>query len=430
MNVPRRAQLFTVFVSIVTFSCGSQVPSPALRDENPQGGKSEEAAELSGARRFQIDVPDHILTDLKDRLGRTRFPDELNSVGWDYGTHLPYLKEFLAYWRDEFDWRKQERLLNQFDHFKMTIDGLDIHFIHQRSSVPGARPLLITHGWPGSFFEFTKIIGPLTEPAAHGGQAADAFHLVIPSIPGYGFSDKPREPGYSPARMADILDSLMERLGYQRYGAQGGDWGSFIARWLAARHPDHLIGIHLNLINGGPPPGVDNPEAGVPIEEVQELRARQALMENERGYGQIQGTKPQTLGYGLNDSPAGLAAWIVEKFRTWCDCGGELERKFTKDELLTNITIYWVTETITSSSRLYYESRQAGALGGFGFIKVPTGAAIFPKDPFSFMPRKWADAQYNIVRWTEMPRGGHFAAMEEPELLVRDIRAFFRPLMN
>jgi len=426
--VKRRLHVSAVLVALAFLSsCGEAGgPSTAAEDTNTPGGEGAAAIDSTAIRRFQIEVPDAVLADLKDRLSRTRFPDELNDVGWAYGTDLQYLKALVAYWRDQFDWREQERRLNDFDHFKTTIDGLDVHFIHQRSPVDGARPLLITHGWPGSFVEFTKIIGPLTDPVAHGGQAADAFQLVIPSIPGYGFSDKPREPGYSPARMADILAALMDRLGYERYGAQGGDWGSIITRALAAKYPDRLIGIHLNMMTGGAPPGVDTPDAGVPVEELERMRARQAFMENERGYGQIQGSKPQTLGYGLNDSPAGLAAWIVEKFRTWCDCEGDPERKFTKDELLTNITLYWVTETITSSTRLYYESRTAGGTG-LGFIKVPTGAAIFPKELF-FTPRTWAQARYNLVHWTEMPRGGHFAAMEEPELLVNDIRAFFRTL--
>ncbi len=297
------------------------------------------AADPDAIRPFRIDVPEDVLADLRDRLARTRLPDEVPGTGWAYGTDLGYMRGLLAYWEHEFDWRVQEARLNEFDQFVTSVDGLDIHFVHQRSPNPDAIPLLITHGWPGSFTEFTKIIGPLTDPAAHGGEAADAFHVVIPSLPGFGFSEKPREGGFNPERMSEVLAALMERLGYERYGAQGGDWGSIITRWLAATHPDRVTGLHLNFVIAGPPPDVDDPEVGVPPEEMVLMRERQAFMSNERGYSAIQSTKPQTLGYGLNDSPAGLAAWIVEKFHEWSDLDdGNVESKFTKDELLTNIT--------------------------------------------------------------------------------------------
>ena len=392
----------------------------------PAPGQEESAAEDPEAiRPFTIDVPDAVLADLKDRLSRTRLPDDLVGTEWDYGTNREYLEELLAYWRDEFSWRDQEWLLNGFDHFKTDIDGLDVHFIHQRSPHEDALPLVITHGWPGSIMEFYKIIPLLVDPTNYGGEAADAFHVVAPSIPGYGFSDKPTGRGYGPEKMAAIIGRLMERLGYDRYGTQGGDWGSIISRWQAAQHPDRVVGVHLNMVTAGPPEGVDDPTAGVPPEELARTRERQAFFADERGYSNIQGTKPQTLGYGLNDSPAGLAAWIVEKFRTWCDCGGDVESQFTKDELLTNITIYWATQTITSSTRIYYESRRA--TNQPGYIETPVGAAIFPKELF-IPPRAWAEAAYNVTHWTEMPRGGHFAALEEPELLTEDIRAFFRKL--
>ena len=387
---------------------------------------AEEQPDAEGIRPFTIEIADEVLEDLNDRLARSRLPDQISGTGWDYGTNGTYVEALLAYWQDGFDWRAQERRLNEFDHFKTAIDGVDVHFIHQRSAEEDAMPLLLTHGWPGSFVEFANLIGPLTNPAAYGGDPADAFHVVIPSLPGYGFSGKPTERGYNPERMADVLAGLMERLGYDRYGAQGGDWGAIISRVLAGNYSDRLIGLHSNMIRGGPPPG-GNPEEGVSDDERERRRERAAAFADERGYQSIQGTKPQTLGYGLNDSPAGLAAWIVEKFHGWSDNDGDVESAFTKDELLTNITLYWVTQTITSSSRLYYESRNTPSTRRVGYIDVPTGAAVFPKE-ISFTPRKWAEARYNIVRWTLMPRGGHFAALEEPELLVDDIRAFFRGL--
>jgi microsomal epoxide hydrolase len=385
---------------------------------------SAERPDAEAIRPFTIEIAGDVLTDLSDRLARTRLPDQIPGTAWDYGTNRAYLEELLAYWQDGFDWRAQERMLNEFDHFKTVIDGVDVHFIHQRSPEEDATPLLLTHGWPGSFVEFTKIIGPLTDPVAHGGDPEDAFHLVIPSLPGYGFSGKPTERGYNPERMADVLAGLMERLGYDRYGAQGGDWGAIISRALAGNYGDRLIGLHSNFMTAGPPPGSADPNEGVTAEELERRRERAESFSDGRGYQAIQGTKPQTLGYGLNDSPAGLAAWIVEKFHGWSDNDGNVESAFTKDEMLTNITLYWVTGTITSSSRIYYESGNTPPTRPVGYIDVPTAAAVFPKE-INFTPRRWAEARYNIVRWTLMPRGGHFAALEEPELLVDDIRAFF-----
>jgi len=374
---------------------------------------------------FKIQVPEETLRDLKARLARTRFPDEIPGTGWDYGTDLAYLKSLVAYWRDRFDWRAQERKLNEFDQYKTTIDGLEIHFIHQKSKVANAFPLAVTHGWPGSIVEFTKVIGPLTDPVKYGGRAEDAFNVVAISLPGFGFSGKPAERGYSPEKMGTIIAKLMARLGYQRYGVQGGDWGGIISRLVALDDPTHVAGLHLNFCTAGPPAGVANPNDGVPPVELQRYQARQTYMENERAYQQIQGTKPQTLGFSLDDSPAGLAAWIVEKFHAWCDCDGNVESRFTKDELLTNITLYWVTQTGTSSTRIYFENRVA--TGNPGKVTVPTACALFPKE-ITVPPRKWVEARYNLVRWTEMPRGGHFAALEQPELLVNDVRAFFHDL--
>jgi epoxide hydrolase len=378
-------------------------------------------------RPFTIRIPDAVLTDLKARLAATRLPEPLQGDGWTYGTDIAYLRQLLAYWRNDFDWRAEERRLNQLEQFTTTIDGLTLHFVHRRSKHATALPLLVTHGWPGSFAEFTKIIGPLTDPEAHGGTAADAFHVVMPSIPGFAFSAAPRDAGYDPARIARLEAALMARLGYARYGVQGGDWGSIISTQVALADAPHVAGLHLNMCFGAPPAGADA-NAGLTDRERERVKIRQAFQNEETGYQQIQGTKPQTLGVALNDSPAGLAAWIVEKFRTWCDCNGDPETIFTKDELLTNITLYWVTQTAASSARIYYESRHAAPSPTAGRrIEVPTACADFPKE-IIWSPRRWLEGRYNITRWTEMPMGGHFAALEQPQLLVADVRAFFRDL--
>lgn len=374
---------------------------------------------------YKIAVPEAVLTDLKDRLARTRFPDEIEGSGWDYGTNLAYLRELVAYWRTRFDWRAAERRLNELPQFTTRIDGLDIHFVHKRSARADAMPLVFVHGWPGSIVEVTKIIGPLTDPAAYGGRPEDSFHVVALSLPGYGFSGKPKQSGISNRRIAGIIAQLMARLGYTRYAAQGGDWGGFIVRQLGLVDPGHLIGLHSNMCVAGAPPGAD-PNAGVPPEELKRVEAARARSANETAYSQLHGTKPQTLAYSLNDSPAGLAAWIVEKFRTWSDSGGDVEKRFTKDELLTNITIYWVTETGPSSIRLYYENRRDPGLQGR--VQVPFACAVFPYEMFAIAPRPWVEASYNLRQYTVMPRGGHFAAMEEPGLLVEDVRKFFRGL--
>jgi microsomal epoxide hydrolase len=384
------------------------------------------SAQPDAIRPFTIRVPDAVLADLEARLAKTRLTDPLQERGWTHGTDIAYLRELLHYWRDRFDWRAQERRLNQFEQFTTTVDGLSVHFIHRRSRHPGAMPLLITHGWPGSFAEFVKIIGPLTDPEAHGGRPEDAFHVVIPSIPGFAFSEAPRQPGFDPARIARLEAALMARLGYTRYGAQGGDWGSIISTQVALADPDRVAGLHLNMCVGAAPSGTD-PNAGLTDRERERLKARQAFQAEETGYQQIQGTKPQTLGVALNDSPAGLAAWIVEKFRTWCDCDGNPETVFTRDELLTNITLYWVTQSAATSARIYYENRHAPSPAGARRIETPTACADFPREVI-WSPRRWLEARYNITRWTEMPRGGHFAALEQPALLVDDIRAFFRGL--
>jgi pimeloyl-ACP methyl ester carboxylesterase len=377
---------------------------------------------------FRIAVPDSVLADLRERLARTRFPDEIPGSSWTYGTDLAYMRELIAYWRERFDWRAAEARLNAFPQFRARLGDLGIHFIHVRGVGPAPLPLVITHGWPGSIAEFVDVIGPLTDPARHGGDPADAFDVVAPSMPGYGFSDHPAEPGMEPERIAALWVALMRGLGYARFGAQGGDWGAMVSTYLGARHPAEVLGIHLNMVIALPEDPKNPDLTGVTQEEMIDLMQAQQFLKEETGYQRIQGTKPQTLAYGLNDSPAGLAAWIVEKFRTWSDCGDDVERRFTKDQLLTNIMLYWVPETANSSCRLYYETIHADKFPPTGLrVEVPTGCAIFPAELIK-PPRKWAERMFDVRRWTRMPAGGHFAAMEEPHALVEDIRAFFRPL--
>ncbi len=391
-------------------------------------GKAQTMANQDSIKPFKIEVPEAVLKDLRERLARTRFPNEIEDAGWSYGTDLSYLKELCAYWRSEFDWRAQERALNRFDHFRTEIDGLGIHFIHQRSKEKNAIPIIITHGWPGSFVEFTKIIESLTDPVAHCGRAEDAFDVICPSIPGYGFSDAPKKSGFGCRQVAEVFAKLMAKLGYTQYGAQGGDWGAVISTWLAAIDAAHVMGLHLTMTMGNPPEETST-EASEELssKEKEDLEKMNQADDMEGGYAAIQSTKPQSLGYALNDSPAGLAAWIVEKFHKWSDCGGNVEKKFTKDELLTNIMIYWVTQSITSSMRIYYEARATGwKLVPEEKVTVPTGCTLSPIEPQ--LPRKWVEESFNVTHWTVMPSGGHFVAFEEPEFLVKDTRKFFRTL--
>ena len=375
---------------------------------------------------FRIDIPEPVLDDLRERLAHTRFPDEVEGTGWDYGTNLGYMEELVDYWLNRFDWRAREEELNRFSHFRTDIDGIGIHFIHERGRGEDPLPLILTHGWPDSFYRYLNLIPMLTDPARFGGDPADSFDVIVPSMPGYGFSDRPHERGMTSERIAGLCAALMtDALGYERFAAGGGDIGSGVSRLLALRHPDRVVGLHLT------DPGFFSPDTGIPDlseNERKYLAAIQELWMQEGAYSMVQATKPQTLAYGLADSPAGLAAWIVEKFRSWSDCGGDIERRFSKDELLTNIMIYWATETIGSSVRLYYENVHALPLDFLEQqIDVPVGMAVFPKD-FIPPPREWVERRLNVERWTEMPRGGHFTAMEEPELLAEEIRAFFRPL--
>jgi pimeloyl-ACP methyl ester carboxylesterase len=372
-------------------------------------------------RPFRIDIPAAELDDLRDRLARTRWPDQLPDVGWDYGIALDDVRKLASYWRTGYDWRVHEARLNSFPQFTTKIDEQTVHFLHVRSAAPGALPLIMTHGWPGSVVEFTEIIGPLTDPGAHGGDPGDAFDLVVPSIPGFGFSGPTRSPGWNVPRVARAWDELMRRLGYERYGAQGGDWGSGISRELGVLFPEQLIGVHLNMLSPYVAPGSE-PPAGLSDSDRQRVERLRRFRRTGSGYGAIQSTRPQTVGYGLTDSPAGQLAWIAEKFGEWTDGGlGAVDR----DQMLTNISVYWLTRTAGSSARLYYEAARSGSPGAPVPSTAPTGVAVFPAE-IAPPVRPIAEQTNHIVRWSEFDRGGHFAAMEEPDLLIGDVREFFR----
>ena len=410
----------------------------ATRSENLQdfaelqdaGRLSQLADNNTEIRPFKIEVDESAIDDLRARLAFARLPDQISGSSWDYGTDLSYLTELLDYWQADFDWPAQQDALNEFNQYKTTLDAINLHFIHQESDHAGAIPLLLLHGWPGSISEFQKIIPALTNPELHGGGTADAFHVIAPSLPGFGFSSAPKNPGFGPEQMALTFAALMERLGYERYALAGGDWGAIINRHLANHYPERLIGLHSNMVLANPPSDPVRRDA-VPSDEAEKVEARRSFMRNEVGYQQIQGTKPQTLGYGLNDSPAGLAAWIVEKFHGWSDLPqgsqGNLGNNFSKDEILTNISIYWFTGSITSSMRIYYENRNNTPLKPLDFINVPTGAAIFPAEIY-ILPKAWVEAAYDLRHWTVMPKGGHFAALEQPEFYVKDLRDFYKKL--
>jgi epoxide hydrolase len=375
---------------------------------------------------FRIEVPQADLDDLRDRLARTRWPDELPGVGWAYGVPLEYLKELAAYWRTTYDWREHEARLNDHPQFTTTIDGANVHFLHVQSPEPEAVPLIITHGWPGSVVEFLDVIGPLADPRTHDGDPADAFHLVVPSIPGHGFSGPTRDTGWTTARVARAWAELMRRLGYERYGAQGGDWGAFVSPELGRVDPDHVVGIHVNAATVGfIPLGPVDPDELATFTDAERVRLDRLhhFLADMNGYFQIQATRPQTLAYGLTDSPAGQLAWIVEKFKEWTYPSTELpEAAVDRDHMLTNVMLYWLTGTAGSSARTYYENMHAGSWGQQPGT-TPTGVAVFAED---VAIRRYAEGGNNIVHWSEFDRGGHFAAMEAPDLLVGDVRTFFR----
>jgi pimeloyl-ACP methyl ester carboxylesterase len=372
---------------------------------------------------FTIRIPDATLADLRARLDRIRWPDEIPGAGWRYGTDLAYLRQLVVYWRTKYDWRVHERHLNAFQQFTVPLSEIELHFIHQPGVGPSPLPLLLLHGWPGSVWEFHKLIPLLTDPARFGGDARDAFTVIAPSLPGYALSFRPHQPRMNRVAMADLFAALMTVLGYHRFAAQGGDIGAQVAMRLAFAHPERLYAIHLNFI--GALRDVEHPESPTD-EERRYLDDLQHWMTAETGYQWIQGTKPQTLAYGLTDSPVGLAAWIIEKFRSWSDCGGEIEQCFTKDELLTAVMLYWATGAINSSFWPYYANRHGDWSVATGTrIEVPTAYLAFPHEIVR-PPRSMAEQRLNIQRWTTMASGGHFAALEQPEALAMDIRAFFR----
>ena len=378
------------------------------------------------AEPFVVAVDQAVLDDLQARLRATRWPDALPGSGWELGTDLAYLQQLCRSWAEDFDWRRFEARLNAFPQFLTTVDGQRLHYLHVPSPHPGAVPLLLTHGWPGSVVEFLGVLGPLTDPPAHGGDAADAFSVVCPSLPGYGWSGVTTERGWDIRRVAAALAALMAELGYERYGAQGGDWGGIATAHLGVLDAEHLLGIHLNMANAGRPAGASDDDLTdderADVEEMRRFRA------HESAYQAIQGSKPQSLAYGLNDSPAGLAGWIVEKFRGWSDCGGDLEQAIDRDDLLADLTTYWVTGTAGSAARLYLETYASGLpVMPTSRVEVPTAVARFPREIYR-PPRAWVEAAFDLRRWTVMPRGGHFAALEQPDLLVADVRAFFRDL--
>lgn len=384
------------------------------------------------AQPFKVAVPQKVLDDLQHRLQSTRWIEDA-AAGWEHGTSLDYLKELVNYWQTQFDWRRQESAINLFSQFRAEIDGFGIHFVHERGKGPDPFPILLTHGYPDSFLRFAKIIPMLADPAKFGGDPADAFHVIAPSLPGYGFSDKPNKSGMI-FQVGDLWKKLMDQLGYKRFVAHGGDWGSTVTEQLARSHADAVIGIHLTDV---PFWHIFQKPNDLSSREKKYLAETEEWQKKSGAYAMIQGTRPQSVAHGLNDSPAGLAAWLIEKFREWSDCGGNVEKRFTKDELLTNAVIYWATQTINSSFLPYFDYANAGALTWIGekikewagSSKVPAAFAMFPADIVP-APREWAERFFNVQRWTAMPRGGHFAALEEPELLAQDIREFFRPLRH
>ena len=401
-------------------------PARVHAARRPAAAGAGQTAMPAGVEPFEVRVSDAELEDLGRRLQSPRWPPDSPGEPWSYGTDRAYLEELIAYWRDEYDWRTHEAALNAFDHYTTTIDGQLIHFLRQQGAGPAPMALLMTHGWPGTIWEMLPSVTALSDPASHGGDPADAFDVIVPSIPGFGFSGQPAE-GTDVVRTAELWVALMDRLGYERFGAYGSDWGALITRVLGANYPDRLIGIHTP---GAPALQERDPET----DAERDYAARTELWSvDETGYQRIQGTKPQTLAFGLTDSPVGLAAWLTEKLRSWSDCGGDVESRFTKDQILTFVSIYWHTRTIGSSVR-YYHANGLGSPRGprpvVGPAQVPQGFAQFVGIPLRGQPPRSyiAEPPDNVTHWTVYDRGGHFPAIEEPDLLVGDLRTFFRPL--
>jgi pimeloyl-ACP methyl ester carboxylesterase len=373
-------------------------------------------------RPFKIEIPDAEIEDLRRRLASTRWPEKELVDDWSQGIPLSYVQEVCAYWGEKYDWRSREALLNQWPQFMTEIDGIDIHFIHVRSKHENAMPLVITHGWPGSVVEFQKVIGPLTDPTAHGGDASDAFHVVCPSLPGYGFSGKPTKTGTSVGKIGAMWGQLMARLGYDKYAAQGGDWGAMVTSAIGIQDTEHCLGIHLNMPIVAPDPET---MSDMTEQEKSALAGIAHYTEQGSGYSKQQSTRPQTLGYGLTDSPSGQAAWVLEKFHAWTDCNGHPENVLGRDELLDNVMLYWLSGNAASSGRLYWESFNSVAMDD---ITIPVGCSIFPKEIFR-CSRRWAEKRFkNIIHWNDMKEGGHFAAFEQPEAYVDEVRTCFRSL--
>ncbi len=379
---------------------------------------------------FNIEIPQAALDDLRARLARARWADDFGNDGWTYGANTAYLKELATYWLEQYDWRATEVLINGFANFKTEIDGIPIHFIREQGQGPAPIPLMLNHGWPWTFWDYQKLIGPLSDPASHGGDARDAFEIVVPSLPGYGFSSPLRTTGVNFERTADLWVELMARLGHQRFATQGADWGAIISAQLGHKYADRLIGLHIQLLvpldafSGG---RVDPADYAAGEQDI--LAHDMAFYGGEMGYASLQATKPQTPAIGLNDSPIGLLAWIVEKRRSWSDCGGDVERRFSKNDLIDTVMIYWLTQTYGTSARFYYEAAHHPWRPSHDrkpVVQAPTAVARFPGEVV-LQPRAWAERYYNIARWTKMREGGHFGAMEQPEALIDDIRAFFRP---
>lgn len=380
----------------------------------------------AAVRPFRIEIAQSQLDDLRARLSHTRLPNAIVH-DWSDGTDTAYLRELLAYWRDTFDWRAQEARLNAFPHFKVRVAERDVHVLHARGSGVAPLPLILSHGWPGSFAEMLDLVPRLTNPERFGADPRDAFDVVVPSLPGYGFSERPTAPGTTAAVIADVWAELMTTLGYERFGAQGGDWGSAISTHLGIQHAERVAGVHLNYVFRAFLPSRRSLGANADPDETAYFDGTDRWYAAEGGYSHLQATKPQTLAYALGDSPAGLAAYIVEKFRTWSDCGGNVESVFSKDTMLTNVAIYWFTQTIGSSMHLYWERERATMRPPSVPPPVPFALAAFPHE-LSTPPRRLVERVFRVERYTPMPRGGHFAALEQPELLASDIATFFRPL--
>ena len=380
---------------------------------------------------FRIAIEESVLADLQQRLERTQWADDFGNDHWEYGTNTAYVKELVAYWREHYDWREHETAMNAWPHFRTVIDDVPIHFMHIRGKGTNPIPLVVTHGWPWTFWDFKQILGPLSDPAAYGGDPFDAFDLVVPSLPGYAFSSPLRKTGINFSVTADLWVKLMEGLGFKRFAAHGSDWGAIVSAQLGHKYADRLIGTHftamvpLDVMTGG-----SVPEEDFGPEDAERKAKNEYFWHAESGYAAVQATKPQTLALAINDSPVGLCSWIVEKRRTWSDCGGDVESRFSKDDLLTTVMLYWVTQTFGTSARFYYETTHhpwQPSHNRMPVVEAPTGTTAFAGE-LMIPPRKWAERYYNLKRWAAFPKGGHFAAAEEPETIINEVRAFYREL--